>query len=400
MSINLGTLPIVGNVKTTFEAPNEGVQAILIGNESGLTVTITMQSGGVQKTLYPSTVDWFTVNKGFNGIIQISPLALLNNVANWPSSSLVFDAIGNNDTESPSNYPLAMTRNANVGNVASVGTSSTNIQNDNQALVPSNVFVEATPTGAGSSTVSIATDGTVTIKGDVANVLTTLLQLLPAAGAGASSVKLGDAARQTEVLGSLLVDGAGTGLTVTNDATITGKATISNRILANLIKTITGNDLTLDVETAHKIALQVNDVDVVDITSTGITSQQGLSVVGTTSLDNGGITTSGSGELYASNGFTGSSAGAFGEFAYLISRSGQHTLTDWNFGFQSISSSGSVINHGLHDANGNAAEPSAIFCQNGTGTAGVTYRVTAPGTTSFTATASSTVNSWWIAVLA
>jgi hypothetical protein len=68
-------------------------------------------------------------------------------------------------------------------------------------------IIESTPSGAASSTISILNDGTVTIKGDVASVLTTLLQLIPGAGAGGSSVKLGDAARQTEVLGSLLVDG-------------------------------------------------------------------------------------------------------------------------------------------------------------------------------------------------
>lgn len=67
--------------------------------------------------------------------------------------------------------------------------------------------IEMTPAGAASSTVSILNDGTVVIKGDVATVLTTLLQLIPGAAAAASSVKLGDAARTVEILGKLLVDG-------------------------------------------------------------------------------------------------------------------------------------------------------------------------------------------------
>jgi hypothetical protein len=203
----LGTLTIASGVKTTFSAPNNGVKAILIGNESGLTCTITMEGGGVQKTLYPGILDWFAVRRGFTGNVLVNPTSVLNNVSTWPASSLLFDAIGINDDENAGMFPVNLNRNNNIGNsVNTVGGSTTSVTNDNQPLTPSNQFREATPTGASGSTILIATDGTVTIKGDVANVLTTLLQLLPTAGAGASSVKLADATRTTEVLGALLAD--------------------------------------------------------------------------------------------------------------------------------------------------------------------------------------------------
>ena len=143
----------------------------------------------------------------------------------------------------------SLNRQQTVGNnVNTVGGSATSVQNDNNPLTPSNVFVESTPTGASGSTVSIATDGTVTIKGDVANVLTTLLQLIPGAASGASSVKLADSARTTEILGKLLADGTlesvgaatlDSTLSVTGASTLTGAVTAtnaSNRINASTLQ--------------------------------------------------------------------------------------------------------------------------------------------------------------------
>src|SRR5712692_7423644 len=106
MSNYLGSKVIASGVNDYFQAPDSGVKAILIGNESGLTCTITMESGGVQKTLYPGQLDWYPVKIGFTGNIKISPSTILSNVAAWPSSSLVFDAIGLNDSEEASQYPV------------------------------------------------------------------------------------------------------------------------------------------------------------------------------------------------------------------------------------------------------------------------------------------------------
>lgn len=240
MSYSLGTLTITGGAKTTFEAPIEGVQAVLIGCESGLTCTVTMESGGVQKTLYPGTVDWFAVRKGFTGNILISPVAILNNVATFPASTLIFDAIGLNDSEQASMYPLALpARNTNIGNaVNTVGGLATGIQNDNNGVGTS--IVESTVSGDSGSAVSLTNSGHL-LLGTINNngVL--------------------------EVVGSLG--------NVTIDST--GKLIVDNRILANLIVAETGNDFAIDVATAHKIALQVNNADVVDISASGLSILSG-----------------------------------------------------------------------------------------------------------------------------
>jgi hypothetical protein len=124
VSNSLGNLAIVSGANTSYEVPNDGVKAILIGNESGLTVTITMESGGVQKTLYPGLLDWFPVKKGFTGLVKIAPITILGNVASWPSSSLVFDVVGMLDTESQGTYPIALPRQT-VGNVVTAQVSNT-----------------------------------------------------------------------------------------------------------------------------------------------------------------------------------------------------------------------------------------------------------------------------------
>lgn len=163
MSMSLGTLAITASKPVIFQAPNDGVKAILIGCESGLTCTVTMESGGVQKTLYPGTVDWFSVNKGFNGNIKISPIAILNNVSTFPASTLVFDAIGLNDSEQASMYPLALpSRNTNIGNsVNTVGGGSNFIQNDANNTGTS--IMEATVSGDSASAVSLTNDAIMTL---------------------------------------------------------------------------------------------------------------------------------------------------------------------------------------------------------------------------------------------
>lgn len=167
MSSSLGPLVIAANAATSFQTPNDGVKAILIGNESGLTVTITMESGGVQKTLYPSTLDWFQVNKGFTGNIKITPTVILNNISTFPSSSLIFDAIGLNDPEDASMYPVSLNRSMTVGgNVSTVGGTSSAIANDNN--VAGSQIIESTVKSDGASAVSLTNDA-VFVLGDVAH---------------------------------------------------------------------------------------------------------------------------------------------------------------------------------------------------------------------------------------
>jgi hypothetical protein len=163
VSFNVGSLTIAAGTPDTFKAPSDGMKAIIIGNESGLTVTVTMESGHVQKTLYPGILDWFAVKKGFTGNIKLNPEAMLSNVALWPSSSLIFDAIGIRDPEEATMYPISLPRVTNTGNtVNTTGMSGTTfIQNDNNVAGTS--IIEATVIGDGSSAVTLTNDAIMTL---------------------------------------------------------------------------------------------------------------------------------------------------------------------------------------------------------------------------------------------
>jgi hypothetical protein len=71
------------------------------------------------------------------------------------------------------------------------------------------------------------------------------------------------------------------------------------------------------------------------------------------------------------------------------------TLSKINFGFQAIASGGSTVAHGL------GATPNAISIQNGSGTGGISYTVTAPGAVTFTVTPTpaTATNVYWIAMI-
>lgn len=163
MSHFYGTINILAGIRAfTDNLGGSGLSGVLIGNESGLTVIITLQGGNASKSLYPGTVDWFPVPKsGFTGVVQIDPSANLNNVAMWPGSYIQIDTFGIG--ESPTGqYPMALPRITNVGNnVNTVGGTSTAIQNDNNAVGTS--IVEATVKSDGSSAVSITNDGNMSL---------------------------------------------------------------------------------------------------------------------------------------------------------------------------------------------------------------------------------------------
>ena len=234
MSSQLGSQVIASGSDSTFSVPSDGIKAILIGNESGLTCTVTMESGGVSKTLYPSTLDWFQVNRGFNGTIRIHPYTILSNVATFPASSLIFDAISVSDPEQASMYPLQLTRNTNVGNSinTTLGTASA-VQNDGATSGTS--VVEATVLGDSASAVSITNNGHATFGSTTNN-------------------------------GLLEVIGAAGNVTIHS----TGEMDIDYKLLCNLIIAELGNDFTIDVATGHKIALQNNGSDMVDINGSGL----------------------------------------------------------------------------------------------------------------------------------
>lgn len=215
MSNSYGKITLTSGQRETADVGASGLSGVLLGNESALTVKVTLQGAATSRTLYAGTVDFFDIPQGksFNGIIQFDPAADLNNASSWPSSFVQIDTFGLG--ERPSGvYPMALSRNTNVGNTVNTAMGgSTSLQNDGNTQT---VIIEATPSGAPSSTISIDNEGNFTIKGNNDGTLTTLLQLV----AGASpAVKLAAAAVLVEALGGLQVDG---------DLTVKGSSSLDN----------------------------------------------------------------------------------------------------------------------------------------------------------------------------
>lgn len=184
--------------------PMDGVKGYLVGNESGLTEVIIMDGQGDSKSLYPGTVDYFPVRKGFSGTIIAKNQSLLNNVALWPSSFLQYDMVGIGDTSfNASVYPLTLPRLTNIGNSVPLTTSTSQLINNGSAPLSNIITVQ--PSDVATPTWLADNSGNFTVKGDNAGTLTTLLQLI----AGASpTVKLAAASILVEVLGGLQIDGS------------------------------------------------------------------------------------------------------------------------------------------------------------------------------------------------
>lgn len=113
--ISLGTINIAAGVNTSFKAPPTGVQALVIGNESGLTCVVTLEGTGTQKTLYPGTVDVFPVGIGFSGIVFVAPSSLIGTAILYPGTFLACDAIGIGDNLNYGAYPMALPRPMTAG---------------------------------------------------------------------------------------------------------------------------------------------------------------------------------------------------------------------------------------------------------------------------------------------
>lgn len=114
------------------------VAGYIIGNESGLSVTVEMQGLFNPKNLYPGTVDFFPCKANFSGNILINNVTMLSNVSSWPSSFLTVDMVTLQDKIDTSLYPMALptrqtTTPTTSGNpifsaTYGVGTSANNVQ--------------------------------------------------------------------------------------------------------------------------------------------------------------------------------------------------------------------------------------------------------------------------------
>lgn len=257
-------------VTGTF-VPNlsNGIGKIVVWNESNWALDVTFTDGTTD--LAPAWTATIFNLLGPSGKITWTQDTQLT--ASTPPISKVWVVAYRNNEAIPGVFPLALVRQANLGNSVNLSTSTTSLVNDANALATQ--IIESTPTGAASSTISVLNDGTVVLKGDVAGVLTALLQTIPGAAAGASSVKLGDAARTVEVLGALQVDG---NADTTGTLTIDGASSLDNgQITSDGTGNLTVNQILLTVGSLARIS----HIHVASLKSTGASIAHGLGAVPT-----------------------------------------------------------------------------------------------------------------------
>lgn len=202
MSHYFGTVTITAGTQARATlGSGQGMGWVLLGNESGLTVKVTLEGTGQSRSLYPSSVDKFTIPSNFNGNLLFDPVALLSNVSAWPSSFIQIDTFGPNE-EPQGTYPMSLPRNTNVGNtVPTTGGGSTTLQNDNNAA--NTTVIESTQTGSSGSNMFADNSGNFYLAQWISSTYTKLFQVI---ANGASVLKLGATGLLSEVLGSLKVD--------------------------------------------------------------------------------------------------------------------------------------------------------------------------------------------------
>lgn len=161
------------------------------------------------------------------------------NVTN-PPISLVMGEIYDPQEKLEGSYPMALIRQASVGNPGGIQTTtntSVGIVNDNN---PSgSQMIESTLSGQSASSVLMTNDGALTIKELIGGLLVQIVKT----AASDPVVALGAASHLVEVLGNLQADGT---LAVTGASTFTGLATFNGGATVN-------GTLTASVSTAQGI---------------------------------------------------------------------------------------------------------------------------------------------------
>lgn len=245
----------------TFNAGFSGGSGrIIVYNESNCNLQISWGSSSEYCPCW--TAMPYCVNNN-NPNLNWSVQSRLVTTATPPISQVVIVAY---DANEPiiGTFPASLIRQTNIGNTVSTALGgATSLQNDGNTSM---VFIESTPSGAPSSTVSIDNQGNTTIKGNNAGTLTTLLQLI----AGASpAVKLAAAAVLTECLGNLKADGTFESVGAAQlDSTlsVTGASSLDN---GNIVTTGSGG-----VTSNNKFVLDGNQPTIFHSVNTGTTMEE------------------------------------------------------------------------------------------------------------------------------
>ncbi len=212
----------------TFNAGfSNGTGRIVVYNESNTNLLLSWGSFSTYCPAWTAMLYCISANTvNINWQIQST---LISNGA--PISQVVVEAYDQGEAI-VGTFPAPLVRQTNIGNASSVLSAATSIQNDGQVIGSS--VIEAKPTGDNQSAVSLSNDGKMSL-GDALHAASLLLTM------GAQSVSMDTS----------------------------GNLTVTRKILANLINTITGNDFAINVETGHRIVFQVNGINIVNMNADG-----------------------------------------------------------------------------------------------------------------------------------
>src|SRR5712691_7028063 len=101
------------NTPGQVSTPYTGLKGLIISNESPFTLDVQLNgAGGVQKQLYPETVDFFAITSGYTGTVIFKPTTILTNPTSYTAASLLVEVVGLNEPFNPQGYPMALTRPA------------------------------------------------------------------------------------------------------------------------------------------------------------------------------------------------------------------------------------------------------------------------------------------------
>jgi hypothetical protein len=266
-----------------FSAPQSAANgALVFFNESQNSLTLTFAD---KSTMYLPA--WYHRHKcGSTGSVNISwVIHTTLNSGSPPMSMMIVEAFSQGE-HFPADGPLVRQTN---GSTNSTVTGTTLVNSGNPPGTAD--IIKITPSDSALPTWEADNSGNLLIQGDNAGVLTHLLQLI----AGVTpAVKLAAVGLLTQILGGAQIDTiipfsgdslqlksqSGTTQVTIADATpevsiasdlyAAGIVQAHGHMVANLVLPETGNDYAIDVATGHKIALQVNGVDIADVNGSGL----------------------------------------------------------------------------------------------------------------------------------
>lgn len=253
-TISLQSLAVPGNPAFTKNKPT-----LRMLNESGSGLQISFKRSVDQ--LYLGAGGWqdVQIDPG-ESEVDFQVIYIITTPVNLPKLLLVtYYAPGE------SIPPMATLGNSPVGVSGNVNVSTAQaLQNDGNLQ---QVFIESTPSGAGSSTVSVDNEGNATIKGNNAGVLTPLLQLV----AGASPL--------INLLGGIQIDSVGHLILPNNKALSAFNASAVRKGI-------------LLLDNANNVTLFAADANTIQFSNAAglaaeIDTNSGLQLTGTTQSRNG-----------------------------------------------------------------------------------------------------------------